>query len=108
MEKVKYELLMLKTDTDERCKKLFLCYDMAVQWFGRVELSDYEVVSTGTLDLMDPRNAAEMLYTTYNCYPPESYHGRSMIVSDVLHLIDAAGNEQYLYCDSVGFVELEV
>ena len=60
-----------------------------------INIDLYDKVFEGNVDC----DNLEEVYEMFNMHHPEGYTGRSMSVSDVVHIKD----EGYFYCDSFGF-----
>lgn len=43
------------------------------------------------------------VYMMFNTFVPDGYRGRSLTVSDVVHIVDT---NEYWYCDSVGWKKI--
>ena len=77
---------------------------------GGVKLHNYVAADHGTICADSPEQACEMLYRIYNVDYPAGYTGRSMSVSDIVHLFDNSSGESVKtswFCDSFGFVRLD-
>ena len=77
---------------------------------GGVKLHNYFTSDHGTVSAPTPEQACEKLYWIYNYAHPASYSGRSMSVSDIVHLWDNRSDEPVKtswFCDSFGFVQLD-
>ena len=62
----------------------------------------YESVYSGDLDIQ----TLEDVFYVFNMAHPEGYQGRSMSVSDVVELSGAAGDNEFFFCDSIGFKKI--
>lgn len=71
-----------------------------------IDLDLYSVVYEGEVEdgpdtEAEAMAALEFLFQEFNINHPAGYRGRSMSVSDVVHLGD-----RFFYCDSCGFVDV--
>lgn len=66
-----------------------------------IDLDLYSVVYEGEVEDGPAMAALEFLFQEFNINHPAGYRGRSMSVSDVVHLGD-----RFFYCDSCGFVDV--
>jgi len=84
----------------KNCDYSFEWWDWAKEKFS---LNDYEVVYEGEIQGDDPNVVLEELFEIFNIRHPEDFRGHSLSVSDVVEL-DGVN----YYCDSTGWVTLEV
>lgn len=71
---------------------------------GRVPSEAYVCIYT---EETEEKPCLEYLFKRFNDpAKPDSYHGRSMSVSDVVEVISGTGTKAY-YCRSIGFEEIE-
>lgn len=95
---MKYKIKQIKDI--KNCGYSFEWWDWAKEKFS---LDDYEVVYEGEIEGENPNAVLEELFEIFNIRHPEDFHGHSLSVSDVVEL-DGVN----YYCDSVGWVKLEV
>ena len=99
-------------DTDDAISRLFENYETTMRRFGGVNHDLYFTADHGIVEAPDELTACERLYAAYNAdRRPAGYTGRSMSVSDVVRLWDNSVDpptESVWFCDSIGFVRLEV
>ena len=85
----------------EQCDYSFEWWDWAKDKFN---LEDYETVYEGTIDdCVNDTGTLEKLFEIFNINHPKDFRGHSLSVSDVVEL-DGVN----YYCDSHGWVKLEV
>ena len=71
---------------------------------GGVDAEIYDCVFDGEIDAQD----LEDVFRIFNIEKPENYYGRSMSVSDVVHVIGSGDVESgFYYCDNIGFGKIE-
>ena len=99
-------------DTEENARIHFLNYQYTVDHFGPVDLGRYFTADRGTVEAPNEQLACEKLFQKYNIRDDlQGYAGRSMSVSDVVHLRDNSADppvETVWFCDNIGFVRVEV
>lgn len=104
-----YTLDQLREVTEEQVIALFLNYKN-VQKYGGVKLHNYSTADSGTIKASSPQAACEELFRIYNIDLPAGYAGRSMSVSDIVHLWDNTTDtpvKTSWFCDSFGFVQID-
>jgi hypothetical protein len=84
----------------KNCDYSFEWWDWAKEKFS---LNDYEVVYEGEIEGDNSNMILEELFEIFNIRHPEDFRGHSLSVSDVVEL-DGVN----YYCDSAGWVKLEV
>lgn len=108
---IQYTILQLN-DSERNHLKRFVGLDYIKGGKSGVNANDYDVVYKGYTDIVDMTDEMQVfdkcegLFTQFNVNRPIEFKGHSMSVSDVIILRDNNGEEQALYCDSVGFVRL--
>lgn len=106
---MKYTILQLKTDTEERRSKWFISYSELTRKFGKVDLNDYLKVYEGETEFLeDISNIVKVhllldeLFEQFNMYPPKDFIGHSLSVSDIV-----AVEDRVFYCDDFGWKEIK-
>jgi hypothetical protein len=82
---------------------MFESYDSIISKHGVIPAELYDIVfdgDIGTHELID-------IWLRFNVAPPNGYTGRSMSVSDVVEICDESGGCRFVFCDTVGFKEIE-
>ena len=98
---MEYEYKVYQIDDLENCNYVFRRYEIAR---GLLDFSDYRHVYTGTVSSTgNIPQILEKIYRILNMEHPDDYTGRSLSVSDIVELLD-----RYYYCDSFGWVEIEI
>ena len=95
---MKYKIKQIKDI--KNCDYAFEWWDWAKEKFT---LDDYDVVYEGEIEGTNPNAVLEELFKIFNIERPEDFTGHSLSVSDVVEL-DGVN----YYCDSIGWVKLEV
>ena len=68
-----------------------------------------EVWSGNEPELENYNNLLEEIFKIFNLHHPEDFHGHSLSVSDVVQIINSDKKDNgYYYCDSFGWVKLEI
>lgn len=98
--KTKVTIMQIKKDTFDRHYKIFEPYDKIIKEYGKIDLSDYEVVYDGYFE--DDNVKLEYIYYVFNMVRPEGFTGHSLSISDI---IIRNGNKYYV--DSMGFKKLD-
>lgn len=93
-------IMQIKKDTFDRHYKIFEPYDKIIKEYGKIDLSDYEVVYDGYFE--DDNVKLEYIYYIFNMVRPEGFTGHSLSTSDIIIL---NGNKYYV--DSIGFKKLD-
>ena len=101
---MKYTFLQIPyPETDEE-EVNYMKYAFAhLDWIDEVKASNYKEVYSGEIDGDDVYAVLEALFTKFNIYWPEDFHGHSMSVSDIVKI-----DNKYYYCDSIGWKEVEM
>lgn len=99
---MKIRVYQIDTDRDEK-RVAFMSLSYAMQ-NGGVDAGIYDCVYNGEIDARD----LEDVFRIFNIEKPENYYGRSMSVSDVVHVIGSGDVESgFYYCDNIGFGKIE-
>ena len=108
---IQYAILQLN-DSERNHLIRFMGLDYIKGDKSGVNANDYDVVYKGYTEFVDMTDEMQVidkcegLFAQFNVNRPIEFKGHSMSVSDVIILRDNNGEEQALYCDSVGFVRL--
>lgn len=93
-------------DEPDNAKHLFLAYDQLAKLGLTLEKSRYEPTYADTLAPFTDRAAVlEEIYTRFNVKRPETFHGHSLSVSDIV-VLKQDGVVSSHYVDSFGFREI--
>lgn len=101
---MKYNIYQINGERDVN-RLMFIDYETCCKWMGTNEIDSeiYDFVYSGELPGMFKEFSLDDLYEQFNLHKPFDYRGRSMSVSDVIHIEDT--NEFY-FVDSVGFTKV--
>ena len=100
--KIKLYQIDIERDSSIVC---YMCYESTLRRAGKVDPEIYNKVFEGEVACRD----LEDVYHLFNVgQKPENYFGRSMSVSDVLHVVEsdhvAPG---FYFCDTIGFKKID-
>ena len=100
--KIKLYQIDIERDSNIVC---YMCYESTLKRAGKVDPEIYNKVFEGEVACRD----LEDVYHLFNVgQKPENYFGRSMSVSDVLHVVEsdhvAPG---FYFCDTIGFKKID-
>ena len=95
----------------EAARYRFESYEAALS-MGGIRWNLYQCVASGTIEAAGQITACEKIYERFNVgEKPEGYKGRSMSVSDIVHLVTPDGQGDIIsedwYCDNVGFRKID-
>lgn len=96
-----FELFQLK-DTPENADKMFLAYDKVVSRSGPICHEDYVAIYR---DDLYSSTSLDSIYTRFNLFKPDDFHGRSLSVGDVI-VWEQNQTKQAYYVEPYGFREL--
>lgn len=104
---IQYTILQLN-DSERNHLIRFMGLDYIKGGKSGVNANNYDVVYKGytdvdLADVIKVQAKCEELFYQFNIRRPIEFKGHSMSVSDVIILCDNNGEEQALFCDSVGF-----
>ena len=82
-------------------------------WFwvkDKFNFADYKEVYTGQETAEDKDDLLNKLFHIFNIAHPDDFRGHSMSVSDVikLHGCGENGEDEYYFCDAIGWKKVEV
>lgn len=93
-------VLQISENAPDRHYKTFIGYEMIKKHFGKVNLNDYKIVWFGKVN---DDATFEDIFEMCNLNHPEDYRGHSLSVSDIVYM-----DGKVMYCDSIGFTEVEL
>ena len=80
---------------------------MSYSWIKKFDFSIYEEVWSG--EIPGKYKTLDGIFTMFNMYRPDDFHGHSLSVSDIVQTIDEPEIENgYYYCNSIGWKRLEI
>lgn len=99
---INYKFLQPKSDSGIN----FISYNFID--YDNIKSNKYNLVYKGNIDIdfKDINEICEYLFEKFNIYRPVDFKGYSMSVADIL-IISLDGKVHIMYCNNVGFVELE-
>lgn len=99
---MKYEIYQLKEDTMEQTKLRFMASDQAAQ-LGGIHRENYRRVYEGRVESRkDAQQTLDSLFRRFNIDRPAGFEGRSLSVSDIIHLADEESSDWW-FCDAYGW-----
>lgn len=70
----------------------------------QINSSIYDCVFSGVVEC----KSLEEVYQMFNVNPPEEYKGRSLLVSDIVEVLESdVIDEGFYYCDNIGFEKVD-